>query len=150
MMVDMSRRVDTLEGVKTLSDLCGPQGLVLYFYPKDMTPGCTKQACDLGASYQDIRALGWQIAGVSADSVGKHAQFSERYALPFDLIADTEHQLADVFHTWVEKSLFGHRYHAMERSTFVLDPQGTVLKEWRKVSPLKHHSLLLDYLRTRG
>ena len=99
---------------------------VLYFYPKDNTAGCTAEACSLRDHYDALRAAGWDVVGVSADSARSHQNFIARHGLPFRLIADTEHQLAEAFGTWVEKHMYGRTYMGMARTTFLIGADGRV------------------------
>ena len=108
-----------------LSDFAGKK-LVLYFYPKDNTPGCTAQACSLRDGYEDLRKAGYEVLGVSADSAASHQKFIAKQTLPFQLIADTDTKLAEQFGTWGEKSMSGRKYMGMFRTTFIIDEQGTI------------------------
>lgn len=108
-----------------LSDYSGKK-LVLYFYPKDSTPGCTAQACSLRDNYDALKAAGYIVLGVSADSEKSHQRFIEKQSLPFDLIADTETKLAAKFGTWGEKSMYGRQYMGMFRTTFIINEQGII------------------------
>ncbi|MDX9920722.1 MAG: thioredoxin-dependent thiol peroxidase [Paludibacter sp.] len=108
-----------------LSDFAGKK-LVLYFYPKDNTPGCTAQACSLRDGYEDLRKAGYEVLGVSADSASSHQKFIAKQTLPFQLIADTDTKLAEQFGTWGEKSMYGRKYMGMFRTTFIIDEQGTI------------------------
>ena len=108
-----------------LSDFAGKK-LVLYFYPKDKTPGCTAQACSLRDGYEDLRKAGYEVLGVSADSASSHQKFIAKQTLPFQLIADTDTKLAEQFGTWGEKSMYGRKYMGMFRTTFIIDEQGTI------------------------
>ncbi len=108
-----------------LSDFAGKK-LVLYFYPKDNTPGCTAQACSLRDGYEDLRKAGYEVLGVSADSAASHQKFIAKQTLPFQLIADTDTKLAEQFGTWGEKSMYGRKYMGMFRTTFIIDEQGTI------------------------
>lgn len=105
------------------SDLTG-QKLVLYFYPKDMTSGCTAQACSLRDGYEELRAQGYRVIGVSVDDAKKHMKFIEKNSLPFDLIADTEHNLVEQFGVWAEKKMYGRSYMGTLRTTFIFNEQG--------------------------
>lgn len=100
--------------------------IALYFYPKDMTSGCTAEACSLRDSYGALTAKGIQVIGVSADSEDRHKKFIEKNELPFPLIADTEHKLADEFGVWGEKSMYGRKYMGMFRTTFIISPAGVI------------------------
>ena len=108
-----------------LSDFAGKK-LVLYFYPKDSTPGCTAEACDLRDNYQRFLALGYEVLGVSRDSAASHQRFIAKYELPFHLIADTEMKLSELFGTWGEKSMYGRKYMGTFRTTFIINEQGVI------------------------
>ncbi len=108
-----------------LSDFSGKK-LVLYFYPKDSTPGCTAQACSLRDGYEDLRKAGYEVIGVSADSAASHKKFIEKQSLPFNLIADTDTKLSDIFGTWGEKSMYGRKYMGMFRTTFIINEEGII------------------------
>jgi len=108
-----------------LSDFAGKK-LVLYFYPKDSTPGCTAQACSLRDGYDDLRKAGYEVVGVSADSEASHRKFIEKQNLPFQLIADSQTKLAEEFGVWGEKSMYGRTYMGMFRTTFVIDENGVI------------------------
>lgn len=110
---------ETIKG----SDFAG-QKLVLYFYPKDMTSGCTAQACSLRDGYDDLRAQGYKVIGVSVDDAKKHLKFIEKNTLPFDLIADTEHKLVEQFGVWTEKKMYGKSYMGTLRTTFIFNENG--------------------------
>lgn len=119
----------------TLEDLKG-QPSVLYFYPKDDTPGCTTEACEFRDSLPDFGDI--RVFGVSPDSVKSHKKFVEKFGLNFPLLADEEHALAEALGVWVEKSMYGKTYMGIERTTFVLDAEGVVKKVFRKVKPKGH------------
>lgn len=121
-----------------LSDFRG-KNVVLYFYPKDMTPGCTTEACDFRDQYEDFSELNTVILGVSPDPIERHEKFIEKHNLPFLLLADEENELAKAFDVWKLKKNFGKEYMGIERSTFILDSEGKIVKEWRKVK-VKDHS----------
>ena len=112
--------------------------LILYFYPKDDTPGCTAQACGIRDVWGELERTGAVVLGVSPDSPKKHVKFREKYGLPFTLLSDEDHAVADQYGTWVEKSMYGKTYMGMERSTFVIDPAGDVVKVMRRVKPADH------------
>ena len=105
---------------------------VLYFYPKDNTSGCTKEACDFRDNMNRLTSLA-QVIGVSPDNISSHIKFQQKQNLNFTLVADVEHKLAEKYGVWKEKSMYGRKYMGIERSTFILDEQGNILKEWRKV-----------------
>jgi peroxiredoxin Q/BCP len=110
-----------------LADFAGKK-VVLYFYPKDNTPGCTAQACSLRDGYDDLREAGYEVIGVSADSESSHQKFIAKQNLPFNLIADTDKKLSESFGTWGEKSLYGKKYMGMFRTTFIIDEAGIITR----------------------
>lgn len=129
----------------TLAGLQG-QRVVLYFYPKDDTSGCTTQACALRDDWSAVQALDVTLFGISPDSVESHAAFRAKHDLPFPLLVDEGHAVADAYGVWVEKSLYGRKYMGVERSTFVIGPDGTIEHILRKVAPAKHLGLLIKAL----
>ncbi|MED1740205.1 thioredoxin-dependent thiol peroxidase [Bacillus swezeyi] len=120
-----------------LSDFEGKY-VVLYFYPKDMTPGCTTEACDFRDSHESFKELDAVIIGVSPDDQGRHEKFKEKHDLPFLLLVDDEHKLSEAFDVWKLKKNFGKEYMGIERSTFLIDKEGRLVKEWRKVKVKDH------------
>ncbi|MBA3272516.1 MAG: thioredoxin-dependent thiol peroxidase [Chthoniobacterales bacterium] len=124
----------------SLDELRGKR-VVLYFYPKDDTPGCTVQACSLRDSWSDLEASG-EIFGVSVDPVGSHEKFISKHELPFPLLSDVDHTIAESYGLWVEKSMYGKKYMGTERSTFVIDADGRISAVFRKVKPEEHVDLL--------
>lgn len=108
-----------------LSDFAG-QKLVLYFYPKDATPGCTSQACSLRDNYERMLAKGYAVVGVSVQDAKSHQKFKEKFQLPFPLIADTDHRLVEAFGVWQEKKMAGRTYMGTVRTTFIIDEQGVI------------------------
>ena len=112
--------------------------VVLYFYPRDDTPGCTAQACGIRDAWGEFERSGAVVLGVSPDSPKKHAKFREKYSLPFTLLADEDHAVAEAYGIWVQKSFAGKKYMGVERSTFVIAPDGTLAKVMRKVKPAEH------------
>ncbi len=120
--------------------------VVLYFYPRDDTPGCTAQACSLRDSWPEIVATGTALYGISTDSEASHRKFRGKYSLPFPLLADTEHAVADAYGTWVEKNNYGKKSMGMERSTFLVDADGHIARIWRRVKPAEHTELVLEAL----
>jgi len=121
----------------SLADLAG-QKVVLYFYPKDDTSGCTKEACEFRDTLPRFESEGATVIGVSPDGVDSHRKFKEKYDLNFPLLADEDHSLAEAFGVWKEKSMYGRKYWGVERSTFLIDEEGIVQKAWRKVRPSGH------------
>ena len=130
-----------------LSDFKG-QKLIVYFYPKADTPGCTTQACGIRDAYQEFRDKGALVFGISADDEASHAKFKQKYELPFTLLADTDREAIKAYDVWTEKSMYGKKYMGIERSTFVIAPDGTLAKELRKVKPAEHAGQVLKVLET--
>lgn len=120
-----------------LGDLRG-RTVVLYFYPKDDTPGCTKEACGFRDNIARLTDLGVTVLGVSPDSPASHAKFAAKYDLPFDLLSDPDHAAATAYGVWVEKSMYGKTYMGIERSTFVIDGEGIIRRAFRKVKVPGH------------
>ena len=129
----------------TLSELRG-KPVVLYFYPKDDTPGCTTQACGIRDAWGEFVERGAVVLGVSPDDETSHVKFKQKYALPFTLLADPEHRVAEAYGVWVEKSMYGKTSMGVERSTFVIDADGKVAKALRKVKPDTHAADVLAAL----
>ena len=121
--------------------------VVLYFYPKDMTPGCTTEACDFRDAYTEFSDLNAVILGVSADDANKHTKFIEKYGLPFSLLVDEDHAVSESYNVWVLKKMYGKEYMGIERSTFLINPDGIVVKEWRKVKVKNHIEEVLESIR---
>ncbi len=121
--------------------------VVLYFYPKDATPGCTTQACDFRDSIEDFTSLNAVILGVSPDNEASHQKFIAKHELPFDLLVDEEKRAAEAYDVWKLKKNFGREYMGIERSTFLIDPEGKVVKEWRKVRVKDHIEDALNTLK---
>jgi peroxiredoxin Q/BCP len=142
---DFTLEASNGETVK-LSDFRG-KNVVLYFYPKDMTPGCTTEACDFRDQIQQFEEVNAVILGVSPDPINRHQQFTEKYGLPFLLLADTEHKAADVYGVWKLKKNFGKEYMGIERSTFIIDKDGKLVREWRKVKVKGHVEEALMYIK---
>jgi peroxiredoxin Q/BCP len=130
----------------TLSSLRG-KPVVLYFYPKDDTPGCTTQACGLRDAYGELEREGAVVLGVSPDSEQSHVKFKEKYELPFTLLADTEHAVAEQYGVWGEKKYRGRTYWGVERSTFVIGADGKIKRVMHKVKPDTHADDVLAVLR---
>lgn len=128
-----------------LSDLRGRR-VVLYFYPKDDTSGCTAQACELRDDRARFDALDAVVLGVSPDPVSSHVKFRDKYDLNFPLLADEDHAVSEAYGVWKEKSMYGRTYMGIERSTFVIDPEGRVEKAWRKVKARGHSEMVRSYL----
>jgi thioredoxin-dependent peroxiredoxin len=120
--------------------------VVLYFYPKDDTPGCTAQACGIRDSYEDFEQNGAVVLGVSPDEESSHVKFKQKYGLPFTLLADPEHEVADQYGVWGERKYMGKTYWGVERSTFLIDETGRVSKVMRRVKPDTHAGQVLAAL----
>ena len=136
--------VDGIEKEYSLNDFKG-QKVILYFYPKDNTSGCTQEACDFRDNINRLTSFA-TVIGVSPDSIKSHLKFKEKQSLNFILLSDPEHKLAEAFKVWVEKSMYGRKYMGIERSTFVLDENLNIIKEWRKVKVKGHVDEVIDYL----
>lgn len=121
--------------------------VVLYFYPRDDTPGCTKQASGIRDAWGEFEKGGAVVLGISPDDERSHAKFRDKYELPFTLLADEDHAVAEAYGTWVQKSFAGKKYMGVERSTFIIDPQGTIKKVMRRVNPETHADDVLAALR---
>ena len=129
----------------SLADFKG-QFVILYFYPKDDTPGCTKEACNFRDGIADLKKAGALVLGVSPDDVASHEKFQKKFTLPFDLLADTDHAVADAYGIWKEKSMYGKKYMGIERTTFIIDGKGKIAKIFPKVKVEEHHAEVLAAL----
>jgi peroxiredoxin Q/BCP len=129
----------------TLSALRG-KPVVLYFYPKDDTPGCTTEACEFRDAYDRFREQGVEILGVSPDTEASHQKFKSKYELPFTLLADPDHRAAEAYGVWKEKRNYGKTYMGVERSTFVIDAEGKVARAMRGIRPAGHAAQVLETL----
>jgi peroxiredoxin Q/BCP len=134
-------------GTVSLKDLKG-QNVVLYFYPKDNTPGCTKEACAFRDLMPDFNGIDAAIIGVSKDSVKKHDNFKAKYELPFTLASDEDGSVCEAYGTWVHKKLYGREYMGIERATFLIDGKGVVRKIWRKVKVAGHAEDVLESVKS--
>ena len=123
------------------------QRYVLYFYPKDDTPGCTKEACAFRDNLPKFSKLGVPVFGLSADDEKSHAKFVKKYGLNFPLLSDPDHELLEAYGAWVEKNLYGRKYMGIQRSTFVIAGNGKIEQVWEKVSPESHAEEVMAYLR---
>ncbi|GCD78186.1 peroxiredoxin [Thermaurantimonas aggregans] len=128
-----------------LSDFAGKK-LIVYFYPKDDTPGCTAEACSLRDSYESLTAKGFAVVGVSTDSEKSHQKFIEKYNLPFTLISDPERKVIEAFGVWGKKKFMGKEYEGIHRETFVIDEHGTIIKVITKVDTKNHATQILKEL----
>ncbi len=145
---DFSLASDTGETI-SLASLRG-KPVVLYFYPKDDTPGCTTQACGIRDSWGEFERSGAVVLGVSPDSEASHVKFKEKFDLPFKLLADPDHTTAEAYDVWVAKSMYGKKFMGVERSTFVIDAEGTIARVMRKVDPESHTDDVLAALAGTG
>ena len=143
---DFELTSDGGEKVK-LSDFRG-KPVVLYFYPKDDTPGCTTQACGFRDAYTEFEQRGAVVLGVSPDDEASHVKFRDKYVLPFSLLADTDHAVSEQYGVWVEKNNYGKKSMGVERSTFLIDSEGNVAKVMRRVKPDTHAADVLAALPT--
>lgn len=128
----------------TLSEVDGP--VVLYFYPKDDTPGCTTQACGIRDEWGSFRETGARVLGVSPDDPASHRKFSEKYDLPFTLLSDPDHEVAEAYGVWKQKKSFGNTYMGIERSTFLIGEDGRIRSAFRRVRPKRHADQVLEAL----
>lgn len=120
--------------------------LLIFFYPKDMTSGCTIEAQNFQASYKAIKDLGVELLGVSADEVKRHQKFAEKEGLTFPLLADTEKEMVQQYKVWVEKSMYGRKYMGIQRDSFLINPEGMIIKHYQKVKPKTHINEVLKDL----
>ncbi len=132
--------------IHTLKDYAG-KPLVLYFYPKDDTPGCTAESCDFRDNLKAFGKLGVAVLGVSKDSAASHVKFKKKYDLNFPLLADTDGKMVEAYGVWTEKSMYGKKYMGIDRSTFVIDQAGTIVALWRKVKVEGHVGDVIDALK---
>ena len=133
---------DAGEKVK-LSDMKG-KPVVLYFYPRDDTPGCTKEACAFRDRYDEIKKLGVQLLGVSTDDAKSHTKFREKYDLPFPLLVDENHAVSEKYGAWREKNMYGKKSMGIQRSTYLIDADGKVAKVWKRVKVDGHDQQVID------
>jgi peroxiredoxin Q/BCP len=132
-------------GTVRLGDLRGKR-VVLYFYPRDGTPGCTRQACGIRDAWDAFRETGAEVFGISPDGEASHVRFKNEYGLPFTLLADPDHEVTERYGFWVEKRFVGKKHMGVERSTVVIGEDGTVTKVFRRVKPDDHAARVLDAL----
>jgi peroxiredoxin Q/BCP len=138
-------KIKGFNGEVSLSDFKG-KNLVVYFYPKDNTPGCTIEACEFRDGYKDIQKHA-EVIGISPDSIESHKKFKEKLSLPFVLLSDEDHRLAEVFGVWVEKKFMGKKYFDVQRSTFLIDKKGIIRKVFPNVNPKGHAKEIIDALK---
>lgn len=128
-----------------LEDFAGKR-VVVYFYPKDNTPGCTRQACAFAAALNQYQALGVPVIGISRDSVASHARFAEKHSLPFILLSDPELQAIQAYDVWQEKKLYGKTSMGVVRTTYLIGPDGTIEQVWERAKPDTNAAEILEYL----
>ena len=128
-----------------LSDFVGKK-VVLYFYPKDDTPGCTKEACAFRDRSSELEKLGAKVMGISTDTVESHVKFKQKYNLNFPLLSDPDHAMAEKYGAWREKNMYGKKSMGIQRSTYLIGPDGKVVKVWKKVSVDGHDQQVIDAL----
>lgn len=131
----------------SLEDFRGKSSVVLYFYPKDDTPGCTVEACAFRDQYREFEAAGSAILGISPDDQASHVNFAEKHALPFPLLADPDHAVAAAYGVWKEKTNYGKTYMGIERTTFVIDRNGNVAKIYPRVKVDQHADKVLEFVK---
>jgi len=129
--------------VHKLSDYAGRK-LVIYFYPKDDTPGCTAQACNLRDNYYDLRQKGYEVIGVSVDNEKSHLKFIQKFELPFTLLSDTNHEMVEAYGVWQEKSMYGRTYMGTMRYTFIIDEKGIIQNIITKVDTKEHATQIVE------
>ena len=142
---DFAVQTDKGETV-ALKDYAGKH-VVLYFYPKDDTPGCTVEACNFRDNFSVIEQEGAVVLGISLDSVDSHQKFRDKFELPFTLLSDPEHKVSDAYGVYGKKDFRGHEYMGIDRATFIIGPDGTLEKVWPQVKPDGHAGEVLDFLR---
>ena len=131
----------------SLSDYTG-QWVLLYFYPKDDTPGCTKEACSIRDDFPRFKNLKARVIGISADTVESHKKFADKYNLPFTLLADTEKKVLKLYGVWGLKKFLGKEYYGIKRMSFLINPEGKIAKIYNKVVPIEHSQEVIDDLST--
>ncbi|MDB2320921.1 peroxiredoxin [Amylibacter sp.] len=134
------------DGILSFSKFLGKY-LILYFYPRDNTSGCTKEAKDFSNLKLEFDSLNTIVIGISSDTYESHNKFISKHDLKIELISDIDNNLCQYFGVWVEKNMYGKKFMGIERSTFLIDPSGIIIKEWRKVKVISHAEELLNYLR---
>ncbi len=131
----------------SLESFKAKKNVVLYFYPKDDTPGCTVEACGFRDSIKNIETQDTTILGVSPDKIASHEKFIKKFGLPFLLLSDEDHKMSTAYGVWIEKSMYGRKYMGIERTTFVIDKEGKIAKVFEKVKPQGHNEEVLEVLK---
>ncbi len=131
---------------RSLKDYLG-QYVLVYFYPKDLTPGCTTESCSFRDHLNDFKKLKVQVLGISCDDSKSHKKFADKYELNFPLLADTDKKVVESYGVWVEKSMYGKKYMGIQRDSFLIDPRGVVVKHYSKVKPQEHVAEVLEDVR---
>jgi peroxiredoxin Q/BCP len=137
--------LDDTNALRKLSDFRG-KNIVLYFYPKDDTPGCTREACNFRDDYSAYEKAGVVVLGISPDDVASHVKFKEKFQLPFPLLADVGHKVCDLYEVWGPKKIIGKEYDGVLRTTFLIDGNGNIVKVFEKVRPAEHSEEVLSAL----
>jgi len=145
MIPQIGDKAPDFDGLKNLKG----KNIVLYFYPKDDTPGCTVEACGLRDSFAAIEKLNTVILGVSPDSAKSHDKFINKFQLPFALLADEDKKICQDYGVWVEKSMYGKKYMGVARTTFIIDKNGKIAKVFEKVKPEGHNLEIIEFLKTQ-
>jgi thioredoxin-dependent peroxiredoxin len=147
---DFSLATQTQDAPIRLSDYRGKNAVVLYFYPKDDTPGCTTESCNFRDMAEEYAELGAVIFGVSLDDVDSHRKFADKFKLPFPLLADTDNAVSDAYGVYKEKNLYGKKSMGIERTTFIIDREGKIAKVYPRVKVDQHGDEVLTFLREMG
>ena len=148
-MLEVGKKAPEFKGIIedessiALNDLAGKK-VVLYFYPKDDTPGCTAESCDLRDNHERLLAQGFVIYGVSPDSPKSHVKFIDKYSLPFSLISDESHEICEAYEAWGEKNMFGRKFHGVLRKTYIIDDKGIITDIIKKVDTANHTAQIID------
>lgn len=139
--------LETGGGTRSLHDFLGKR-VILFFYPKDDTPGCTREACGFRDSYAEYQGIDAEILGISPDDIRSHGKFAAKFDLPFPLLADTDHRVSEEYGAWGEKSMYGRKYMGMLRTTYLIDAAGKIEQVWTRVKPKGHADEVLAALRS--
>jgi len=132
--------------IRTLKEFAGKH-LLIYFYPRDLTPGCTTEACSFQENLSALKKLKLEVIGVSCDSIESHKKFADKYDLEFTLLADTEQEMVKDYGVWVEKSMYGKKYMGIQRDSFLVGPKGEIIKHYQKVKPADHVAEIIQDLK---